>query len=112
MVSLALLGLPKHWDSYQDSINGQEKLQDWERLWSYLMQDVIRRNTRDGTSSKEVEEDFVLASKEKWAKGKKSQGEEGRNKMNLMKYKCFHSHEHKTIPRTSHRGKQARMSRQ
>jgi len=26
MVSLALLGLPKSWHSYQDSINGSEKL--------------------------------------------------------------------------------------
>jgi len=30
MVSLALLGLPKSWHSYQDSINGREKLLDWE----------------------------------------------------------------------------------
>jgi hypothetical protein len=34
MVSLALLGLPKSWHSYQDSVNGREKLPDWERLWS------------------------------------------------------------------------------
>jgi len=26
MVSLALLGLPKSWHSYQDSVNGREKL--------------------------------------------------------------------------------------
>ena len=32
LVSLALLGLPKSWHSYQDSINGQEKLLGWERL--------------------------------------------------------------------------------
>jgi len=25
MVSLALLGLPKSWHNYQDSVNGQEK---------------------------------------------------------------------------------------
>ena len=30
LVSLALLVLPKIWHSYQDSINGQEKLPDWE----------------------------------------------------------------------------------
>ena len=30
MVSISLLGLPKSWHSYQDSINGQEKLPDWE----------------------------------------------------------------------------------
>ena len=37
MVSLALLGLPKTWHSYQESVNGKEKLPDWERLWSDLM---------------------------------------------------------------------------
>jgi len=37
MVSLALLGLPRSWHSYQDSENGREKLPDWERLWSDLM---------------------------------------------------------------------------
>ena len=30
IVSLALLGLPKSWHSYQDSLNGREKLPDWE----------------------------------------------------------------------------------
>jgi hypothetical protein len=30
LVSLALLGLPKSWHSYQDSINGREKFPDWE----------------------------------------------------------------------------------
>ena len=34
--------------------------------------DEIRRNTKDGTSSKEVEEDFALASNANKAKGKKS----------------------------------------
>eukprot|EP00253_Pinus_taeda_P011688 PITA_11688 len=34
LVSLALLGLPKNWHSYQDSVNGREKLPGWERLWS------------------------------------------------------------------------------
>jgi len=30
MVSLALLGLPKIWHSYQDLVNGREKFPDWE----------------------------------------------------------------------------------
>ena len=30
LVSLALLGLPKSWHSYQDSVNGQEKFPRWE----------------------------------------------------------------------------------
>ena len=33
LVSLALLGLPKSWHSYQESLNGWEKLPNWERLW-------------------------------------------------------------------------------
>ena len=33
LVSLALLGLPKSWHSYQDFINGREKLPYWVRLW-------------------------------------------------------------------------------
>ena len=42
LVSLALLGVSKSWHSYQDSINGQEKLPRWERLWSDLVQEEIR----------------------------------------------------------------------
>ena len=52
LVSLSLLELPKSWHSYQDSINGREKLPDWERLWSDLVQEEFRRNTKDGYSSK------------------------------------------------------------
>ena len=37
LVSLALLGLPKSWHSYQDSVNGREKLLDWEQLWLDLV---------------------------------------------------------------------------
>ena len=57
MVSLALLGLPKSWHSYQDSINGKEKLPNWERLWSDLMQEEFKWNTRDGSSSKADDEE-------------------------------------------------------
>jgi hypothetical protein len=32
LVSLVFLGLPKSWHSYQDSVNGREKLSNWERL--------------------------------------------------------------------------------
>ena len=52
LVSLALLGLPKSWHSYEDFANGREKLLGWERLWSDLVQEEIRRGTRDGSSSK------------------------------------------------------------
>ncbi len=72
MVSLALLDLPKSWHSYQDSVNGREKLPDWERLWSDRMQEEIRRSTRDGSSSMEDEENFALASKVKKGKEKVS----------------------------------------
>jgi len=37
MVSLTLLSLPKSGDSYQDFVNGREKLSKWEQLWLYLM---------------------------------------------------------------------------
>jgi hypothetical protein len=42
LVSLDLLGLPKNWHSYQDSVNGREKLPDWERLWSDLVKEEFR----------------------------------------------------------------------
>ena len=42
LVSLDLLGLLKSWHSYQDSVNGREKLPGWERLWSDLVQEEIR----------------------------------------------------------------------
>ena len=37
LVSLALLGLPKSWHSYEDSVNGREKMLGWERLWLDLV---------------------------------------------------------------------------
>ena len=52
MVSLTLLGLPKSWNSYQDSVNGREKLSNWEHLWSDLVQEEVRWNMRGRTSSK------------------------------------------------------------
>ena len=64
LVSLALLRLPKTWHSYQDSVNRREKLPNWERLWSDLVQEEFKRNTRDGSSSKnEDEEDCALSTK-------------------------------------------------
>ena len=42
LVSLALLGLPNSWHSYEDSVNGREKLLVWERLFSDLVQEEIR----------------------------------------------------------------------
>ena len=37
LVSLALLRLPKSWHSYEDYVNGLEKLPGWERIWSDLV---------------------------------------------------------------------------
>ena len=90
MVSLALLSLPKSWHSYQDSVNGREKLLDWERLWLDLMQEEIRRSTRDGSSSKQDdEENLALASKASKGKGKashpKSISSHGGNKFDKSK---------------------------
>ena len=60
LVRLALLGIPKSWNSYQDSINGWEKFPGWERLWSDLVQEEIRRSTRDGSSSKKSDEETLM----------------------------------------------------
>jgi hypothetical protein len=97
LVSLDLLGLPKNWHSYQDSVNGREKLPDWERLWSDLVQEEFRWNTRDGSSSKhDYEEDFDLVAKARKEKGNKfhSKSESKCKKLDLSKVKCFHCQEH------------------
>jgi hypothetical protein len=97
LVSLALLGLPKSWYSYQDSVNGRETVLDWERLWSDLVQEEFRRNIRDGSSSKHGdEEDCALAAKARKGKGKKFnlKSESKSKKLDLSKVKYFHYHEH------------------
>ena len=54
-------------------MNRREKLPNWECLWSDLVHEEIRQNTRKGTSSKgEDEENFALNRKGKKGKGKKS----------------------------------------
>ena len=61
------------------------------------MQEDIRRGTRDGSSSKnEDEENFALASKARKGKGKKNPSKSGakEKKKDLSKVKCFHYHEH------------------
>jgi len=73
LVSLALLGLLKSGHSYQDSVNGQDKLPGWERLWSDLVQEEIKQSTRDKSSSKVSDgENFALAAKAKKGKSKKA----------------------------------------
>jgi hypothetical protein len=97
LVSLALLGLPKSWHSYQGSVNGREKLSDWERLWSDLVRKEFRRNTRDGSSSKhDDEEDCTLAAKERKGMGNEfhSKSESKGKKLDLSKVKCFYYYEH------------------
>eukprot|EP00253_Pinus_taeda_P033568 PITA_33568 len=105
MVSLTLIGLPKSWNSYQDSVNGREKLSDWERLWPDLMQEEIKRSTRDGSSSKnDDEENLALVSKARKGKGKgkwkgkgkashsKSNSSHGGKKGDKTKVRCFNCH--------------------
>ena len=72
LVSLSLLVFLKGWHSYQEAVNGREKLPDWERIWLDLVQEEFRRNTRDGFSSKTDEENCVLDGKAKKGKGNKS----------------------------------------
>eukprot|EP00253_Pinus_taeda_P007002 PITA_07002 len=96
LVSLALLGLPKSWHSYQDYVNGREKLPGWKRLWSDLVQEEIRQNTRDGSSSKESdEENGALATKEKKENvslSESSSFNDGK-KVDKSKVRCFRYHE-------------------
>jgi hypothetical protein len=97
LVSLALLGIPKSWHSYQDSVNGREKLPDWERLLLDLVQEEFRQNTRDGSSSNhDDEEDCALTTKGRKGKGNKfhPKSESKVKKIDLSKVKCFHCHEH------------------
>jgi len=98
MVSLALLDLPKRSHSYQDSVNGREKLLDWEQLLLDLMQEEIRRSTRYGSSSKQDDEEkLAIASKAREGKGKvshpKSISSHGGKKIDKSKVRCFHCHE-------------------
>ena len=60
------------------------------------MQEEIRRTTRDGSSSKEAdEENCALVAKAKKGKGKKTShsGAKGK-KQDMAKVKCFHYHDH------------------
>ena len=62
-----------------------------------LVQKEIRHNTRDGSSSKnDDEENCALAAKARRGKGKKShpKSEAKGKKLDLSKVKCFHCHEH------------------
>eukprot|EP00253_Pinus_taeda_P021524 PITA_21524 len=82
--------------SWEDSVNGREKLPGLERLWSDLVQEEIRRSTRDGSSSKGAdEENCALAAKAKKGKSKKASqsGAKGK-KQDMSKVKCFHCHQH------------------
>jgi len=61
------------------------------------MQEEIRRNTRDGSSSKtNDEENYALSSKARKGKGKafhsKSDSCHGGKKKYMVKFKCFHCH--------------------
>jgi hypothetical protein len=97
LVTLDVLGLPKNWHNYQDSVNGREKMPDWERLWSDLAHEEFKRNTRDGSSSKhDDEEDCALDSKARKGKGNKfhSKSKSKGKKLDFSKVKCFHCHEH------------------
>ena len=90
MVRIALNGVSDEWQVFVQSILGREQLPDWERVWTDLHQEEMRRDlvkaTINGSSSswkKEVkeEEDVALASKE--------QQEQCRIKRNISKIKCF-----------------------
>ena len=73
------------------------KLPNWERLWSDLMQEEIRRSTRDSSSSMHDEENCALVSKAKKGKGKVSLSESSSSndgkKVDKSKVRCFRCHE-------------------
>ena len=96
LVSLALLELPKSCHSYQDSVNGREKFPGWERLWSDLVQEEIRRSTRDRSSSKNVDEENCALDAKERKKSKKNASQSGAKgkKQDMSKVKCFHCHQH------------------
>eukprot|EP00253_Pinus_taeda_P009805 PITA_09805 len=82
--------------SVGDSNQCVEKLPGWERLWSDLVQEEIRRNTRDRSSSKASnEENCALAAKAKKGNKKKAShsGAKGK-KQEMSKVKFFHYHQH------------------
>ena len=61
------------------------------------MQEEIRRSTKDGSSSKnDDEENCALAAKARKGKGKKNPSQSGAKgkKQDLSKVKCFHYHQH------------------
>ena len=61
------------------------------------MQEEIRRDTRDGSSSKNDDEEvFALATKARKGKGKKNSSQSGSDgkEHDMSKVKCFHCHEH------------------
>eukprot|EP00253_Pinus_taeda_P023010 PITA_23010 len=78
-------------------MNGREKLPNWEQLWLELMQEEIRRSTRDGSSSKDNEENLALASKARKGKEKDSHpklsSSHGGKKVDKYKVRCFNCHE-------------------
>lgn len=54
-------------------MNRRKKLPNWEPLWCDLVQEEMKRNIRDGSSSKvEDEENFAFIGKGKKHKGKKN----------------------------------------
>ena len=78
-----------------------ERFPNWKLLWSNLVQEEFRQNTRDGSSSKiDDEENCALAGKAKKGKGKKSyskskSGKEGKKcDMSIVKYIHCHKHGH------------------
>lgn len=41
LMSLALLGLHKSWENFQDAVTSKENIPSWKRLWSDYVQEEI-----------------------------------------------------------------------
>ena len=66
-------------------------------IWLDLVQEEIRKSIRDGSSSKNSnEENCTLATKARNGKGKKNASQSGAKgkKQDMSKVKCFHYHQH------------------
>jgi hypothetical protein len=53
MVIFSLLGFPKSWEKFIDTVSGREKLPDWEHLWSDCVQEEIRKQSKYGSHVKQ-----------------------------------------------------------
>lgn len=91
LVQMALNNVSKEWQVFVQSILGQDTLPRWDKMWSDLQQEKLRRallkstiskSNNKGTKGEKEEENVALASKGP------SQGHGEKKKKDLSKVKC------------------------